>query len=196
MSDIIKVPEKEVEQMRSSSSQLIGQAEGIVVSTETEAEQASLFMAKISQKIKELEDRRTSFTKPINEGLKAINSVYKEISEPLDKAKRIIGDKILAWRRLENEKIAKEEQRRLKIQEAHQEAGHTVNAPVELARVPKKVGFAQTRKVWKWKLESFSQLADDYKMTNDVYINQKVREGVRQIKGLTIYEDEIIGSSL
>jgi hypothetical protein len=37
---------------------------------------------------------------------------------------------------------------------------------------------------------SFSKLSDAYKTTNDVYINQKIREGVREIEGLEIYQED------
>jgi len=36
----------------------------------------------------------------------------------------------------------------------------------------------------------FSKLSDEYKMINNVAINQAIRYGVREIKGLKIYQEE------
>jgi SMC interacting uncharacterized protein involved in chromosome segregation len=195
MTDLIEIPNKELERIKEDSSPLIRDAESIIVTTEEEAEQASLFLSKVSIVIKEVEDRRTSFTKPINDGLKAINESFKTISVPLMNAKKIVGDKILAWRKEENKRIEVEEERRRKIQEAHAEMGHQVNEPVELQRVAKKIGFAGSKEVWKFKLADFAKLPDKYKVICDTAINQAIREGVRQIDGLDIYKEEVLVTS-
>ena len=62
--------------------------------------------------IKEIEDKRTSITKPINEGLRKINALFAMISAPAESAVKVYDAKMLVYRK-EQERIAAEAQRKL-----------------------------------------------------------------------------------
>jgi methyl coenzyme M reductase alpha subunit len=84
----------------------------------------------------------------------------------------------------------KEEARRRAIQEAHEKAGHQIKAPVVLERPEAKIGNTQTRKVWTYEVTDFSKVPDDFKVINNVAVNQGIRDGLRNVLGLRIYQEE------
>jgi hypothetical protein len=183
---------KAITTLQKEVSPLVKTASKYSVANVAQARKASEFLKKVSDTLKTIEEKRLSFTAPLNQSLREINDTFRDISSPLLVAKGLVSSKILAWRRIEADKIAKEEERRRKIQEAHEKAGHNVNEPIELARPQAKIGNSQARKIWKWRMVAFSKLDDAYKTTNDVYINQKIREGERDIEGLEIYQEEVM----
>ena len=186
----IEIPQKEIQVLERQVSPLVKQAGDYVIDSVQSVDNASIFLKKVKDAENNLEVKRLEFTAPLNQSLKVINGTFRALRIPLEQARGLLTSKILTWKRAETERLVKEEARRRAIQEAHEKAGHEVKAPVVLERPEAKIGNVQTVKVWKWKVSEFSKLDDAYKITNDVYINQKVREGIRDIKGLEIYQDE------
>jgi len=186
----MEITTKEIQVLEKQVSPLVTEAGSYKIDSVESVDNASLFLRKVKDAENNLEEKRLQFTAPLNQSLKAINETFRQLRTPLEQARALLTDKILTWKRAETDRLAKEEARRRAIQEAHEKSGHEVSAPVVLVRPESKIGNTQTVKVWKWKLSEFSKLDDAYKTTNDVYINQKVREGVREIKGLEIYQEE------
>jgi len=192
---------------------LTGRANSFVVKTTDDVEAASEFLKKIKDAGRKIEDKRLEFTGPLNQSLKAINTTFKKLREPLEQAKRVLSDKILSWRRIENERARKaeevrrkeEEEKIRKIMEARkaevsaekkQEMIEEIIEEDEQKPVIEKpkgtIGKARTRKVWTFKVEDFSQVPDKYKLLNQVEVNEDIRAGVRKIDGLKIYQKELL----
>ncbi len=188
----MEISTKEIQVLQKQVSPLVKQAGGYIINSVESVDTASLFLKKVKDAENNLEAKRLQFTAPLNQSLKAINDTFRELKTPLTQARELLTGKILTWKRAETERLMKEEARRRAIQEAHEKAGHEVKAPVVLERPENKIGNTQTRKVWKWRMVAFSKLDDAYKTTNDVYINQKIREGERNIEGLEIYQEETL----
>jgi len=184
------IPEKEVKIIEEETSILLKQADSYVIKSAQDVDSASAFIRKIKDIESTIEAKRLEFTKPLNQSLKAINETFKKLSKPLVAVREVVTNRILDWRRAENDRVAREEERRRKIQEAHERAGHEVKAPVILERLEKKMGDTQARKVWNWEIVDFSKVSDIYKEINRVAINQAIRNGVREIKGLNIFQEE------
>jgi hypothetical protein len=182
--------DKEIQVIEKETSPLLAQVSNYVIKTVEDVDSASAFLKKIKDAETGIENKRLEFTAPLNQSLKAINDTFKKLKAPLLEAKMLLTNRILDWRRAEQEKIAKEEERRRKIQEAHEKQGHQVNEPVVMLRPDTHIGNSQVRKVWKWKLTDFTKLSDEFKTINGVYVNQKIREGVREIPGLEIFQEE------
>lgn len=180
----------------SESSPVIAKARAFVIKKEEDVEEASGFLLKINTQLKKIEANRLDLTAPLNQTLSKINAAAKKAKEPLETAKAILSDGILAWRREIQRQIQAEEDRRRKIQEAHEKAGHQVNEPVILERPAKTMGNSQAVKIWRWEVTNKSQVPDDYKMIDDVRVNQAIRnmqkDGVKEmlIPGIRIYQDE------
>lgn len=189
MNDIIK--DKEIQTIKKESISLVEISASVKVTTEKEALNASEFVTGINNKIKSIEEMRLSFTKPLNESLGKINSTFRELSAPLANAKMVITRKIMDWRRAEQEKIEKEEARRRAIQESHAERGHEVNAPVIMQRPETKIGNVQVRKIWKFKVVDQTKVPERFKIVDSSMVINAMREGVREIAGIEIYQEEI-----
>jgi len=189
--EIVKMPNDELKAMEVGALSLIEEVTHIQIVDTSGAKDAAHTLKGIKVHLKSTEDLRKTFTQPINQSLKAINAKFKEATKPLKEAETIIKSKILEWTKKENIRIAKEEQKRQKLQEAHYKKGHNVNPLIQLERV-EKVGAAHTRTVKKWRLVSFEKLSDEYKIANEVLINKLVRGGKKDISGIEIYDEDVL----
>lgn len=183
---------KEITKIQESISPIVSEAKTYTVTTPEEVDQASLFLKKVTDTLRAVETKRLSFTAPLNQSLKEINSTFKQISAPLEEAKSHISKLIIDWRREEQARIVKEEERRRHIQDAHAEQGHNVNDPVTMARPDNTIGNASTRKIWRFKITDFSKVPDEFKTINQVAVNMEIRNGKRAIPGLEIYQEETL----
>ena len=184
------IPEKDVKIIEEESSILLKQADSYVIKSAQDVDSASEFLSEVKGLENRIEAKRLEFTKPLNQSLKAINETFKKLSKSLVDARQIVAIRILDWRKAENDRIAKEEERRRKIQDAHERAGHEVKAPIILEKLEKRMGDTQARKVWSWKLVDFNKVPDSYKEISPVAINQAIRNGIREIPGLRIFQEE------
>ena len=182
---------KEIQELKGETQIAINEVGSIEVKTEDDALKASQFVKGINDKIKFIEEKRLSFTKPLNESLSAINATFRELSAPLANAKTIVPNKIMAWRRLEQEKIEKEDARRRAIQQAHAVQGHNVTAPVVMEKPKATVGNVQVRKVWRFKIVDQTKVPERFKEVSSIMVNDAIRNGIKEIPGLEIYQEEI-----
>ena len=186
----MEISQKEIQTLEKQVSPLAQEAGNYIIDSIEAIDNASLFLRKVKEAENNLEAKRLEFTAPLNQSLKAINETFRQLKSPLTQARELLTGRILSWKRLETERLAKEEARRRAIQEAHEKAGHQVNAPVVLERPETKIGNTQTRKVWTFRVIDFSKIPDEYKLINQVTVNQAIRDGAREIGGLEIYQEE------
>ena len=177
----------EVQKIRKGNVPLVNAANRLVVSSPVDENQAYDVLKTIKEKINVIEKRRTSITKPLNHSLREVNSLFKELSQPLREADDVIRDKILEFRQLQAEKAAKEEAKRRKIQQSHKAKGHNVGAP---AIVEVETGKSVTQKRWTYELVDVDKLPRKYLIPNKAAIDFAVRRGIRKIPGLRIYQKE------
>jgi len=196
-----KIPKQEIAAVKESYSLVINSAEKLLITNQAHVDTANILLRRIVSVIQTTERKRLSFTKPLNLSLKEINNTFKELTLPLTNAKAILTGKVMVWRqaemkriREEEERIAKEEARRRKIQEAHEKQAHLVSEPITIKRpTPLKVSDStKTQKTWKFKIVDSTKILRDYMMVNEPAIRQAIRNGVREIAGVEIYQDEII----
>lgn len=196
-----EIQKQEIVEIETSNANIVIQAEQQQITSQSNVDNANIILKHISIQLAMIEKKRKTFTQPLNQSLKEINNTFKELIEPLKLAKNIVTQKVMTWRReeqkkirLEQERIAKEEERRRKIQEAHKEKGHEVSEPVIMARPEplKATDTTQTRKVWKFKIIEPAKIPRKYMSINPVLIGEAVRNGIREIPGVRIYQDEIM----
>jgi len=188
----MELTQKEIQLIQKQVSPVVRRAESYEVETRENVEEASNYLLKIREVEKAIEAKRLEFTKPINQSLKAINSTFKELSSPLEKARKLLTDKILDWRRKEQERIAAEEAKRMEEVRKLQSKGIEVPELPTIEKTEATIGKTQARKVWTFMVEDFSKVPDIYKMINNVAVNDAIRNGHRIIQGLKIYQEEIL----
>jgi hypothetical protein len=174
---------------------------GMLVTCQKEADDANDILKKIAAGLKVIEDKRKSFTAPLNQSLKEINATFKQMTEPIETAKKDLTSRLMAWRnaeqariRAEQEAAQREEERRRKIQEAHKAKGHEVKETI--TPVEKPMPFAmndttKTRKQWTYEIINETQIPREYLQVNGPAITKAIRDGEREIPGVKIYEKEI-----
>jgi len=206
-----------IKELNVGISALVTLAETATIKTQTHVDSANEDLNKIGAAIKKLEEKRTSITQPINQSLKEINSIFKEVANPLMAAQSILCGKVMSWRseerqRIEaenkrlqdevdakNKKIEDEQIRKLNIQKSHERRGHKTKqlpeAVYETAapQLPdiEQSDSTQVRKDWFWEIVDISKIPKKYWSLNEVALNKAVRtELKRDIPGLNIYQKE------
>jgi len=186
----MKISDKEIQVLEKQVSPLVKQAGSYKINSIESVDKASIFLREVKGAEDNLEAKRLEFTVPLNQSLKAINETFKQLKNPLTEARTLLTEKILTWKRVETEKLDKEEARRRAIQEAHDRKGHKVSATIILKKPENKIGNTQTRKVWTSKVVDFSKVSDRYKSLDQIAVNQAIRDGIREIEGIKIYQEE------
>jgi len=186
----VKISDKEVQIMEKQVSPLVAKAGQYVIESVEDVDMSSEFLKKVRDTEREIEAKRLEFTKPLNQSLKAINATFKQLKEPLVEARQVLTEKILSWKKAETAKLEKEEARRRKIQKSHIKRGHTVEAPVVLDRPEKTIGNTRTTKFWTFEVQDLGKVSTQYLSINSVAVREAIRNGVREISGIRIYQDE------
>jgi len=192
---------EELAVIQESGAALIAMANHHGVENQTEADEANEILKKITHGLKLMEEKRKSFTAPLNQSLKEINETFKQMALPVNAAKTALSDRLMSWRRQEQARIdeerakaVREEERRRKIQEAHAAKGHVVKE--DITPVAKPIPFSvndttKTRLTWTYEIEDDTKIPRDYLTVNGPAITQAVRAGVRDIPGVKIFQKEI-----
>ena len=188
--------EVELQNIENQISPVIEKAGRYFINTIEDVDSASLFLKEIKDMEKTVEDKRLTFTKPLNESLKNINDTFKKMREPLEQARNLLTSKILTWKRIEAERVAAEQAAYRKIQEAEAELCRLQNKPVVeeepivIAPVVNKIGNMQTVKRWTFEVVNFAEVPDELKIINSLAVKESIRNGIREIPGLKIYQEE------
>ena len=191
---------EELAVIQESGAALIAMANHHGVENQTEADEANEILKKINHGLKLMEEKRKSFTAPLNQSLKEINETFKQMALPVNAAKTALSDRLMSWRRQEQARIdeerakaVREEERRRKIQEAHAAKGHVVKEDITPVVKPIPFSVNDTTKVqlrWTYEIEDDTKIPRDYLTVNGPAITQAVRAGVRDIPGVKIYQKE------
>jgi len=182
------VPVEVIQKAESDAALMAQQAEAIQVTTTEQEEQAYTTLTQIKQAIKTIESKRKEITKPLNTSLKTTNAMFKKLAAPFIEADRIVRDKVMDFRQLQEKKAEKELKRRQKIQAAHEAKGHETHEITEPeVKVSKETVVA---KRWTFEVVDVNKVPREYLSVNHVLINKAIRDGVREIDGLNIFQVE------
>lgn len=193
--------DKSVQEIISSVGELENASVSLVITGEKELANASDMLARVAKLRKQLEERRKFFTQPLNDQVKKINNLFKMWSEPLDRIDRKLRDAIAAYRaEAERKRREEEEFNRRKQELLARLAGkkgqepppppppvETMPAP---AAVRTKSGLVTTRKVWTFKVVDESLIPREYLVLDEAKVRKAISAGVREIPGLSIYQQE------
>lgn len=148
-------------------------------------EQASAFLTKIMARKKRIEELRVSFVKPLNDQVSFINKQFKEPLNELLAIENDIKAGIIRYRSAEAKRIATQNVKR-------EEKGK------ELVEQKKEIntdeGKIQVRKIWTFDIENENDIPREYLSVDSVKIRQAISGGVRDIKGIKIYQKESLSS--
>ncbi len=154
---------------------------------------------------KAIEEKRKEYVTPINEHLKFINDTFKMITVPLESADKITRQKIMEYR-AECDRKAREiaEINRMREEAAKREAKLNgtgeISEPLVIIETPPAPattirtdnGTLGTMQIWKFEVEDFSKLPDEYKMVDAVKLGKVVRAGLHNIAGVRVWAEDTL----
>lgn len=180
--------------------ELVKYSQELEVKTVEDVESASEVIKKISVTKKQVEDQRTAITKPLNDSLKAVNTFFKKFSDPLIQADTEIRRKVAAFRteqerermrkQAELDKVMAKEQERLNKLAEKKGLDPIQITPVTVQENESQVGKVKFKKVWTFDLEDLSKVPVEYLMLDERKVRSAISEGVREIKGIKIYQKD------
>ena len=164
---------------------------------------ATNLAAELKKIAKTVENARKNYTGPVNEHLQAVNGLAKEISAPLDEGLRHLTGQLNSYAsqvELERRKAeaaarrqAEEEQKRLdaEAKAAGVEAPlvpEVLPAETKTAAVRTEAGTSYQRKTWTFEVVDPAKLPREYMVLNESAVRAAIKNGVRNIPGLKIFE--------
>lgn len=195
----------------------------LVVDSEETLGRAADLLKSVKKYEKDLDAKEKEFTKPLNDTLKKIREVFKPQKSAVEMLKRKIEtEKILPYHRKLEEKRRKEAEER-KAAEAEalrkkQEAALILAADYEnedfldnAIKIEEKINKVESKeykqesvkssysttsisKRWTFDIEDPSQVPYEFCSPDATKIRKAVEGGVREIKGVKIYEKEVVSS--
>jgi hypothetical protein len=181
--------------------------------------EATELLKKVIDKKKNIEAERVSIVKPLNDQVKFINDKFKAIIQPLELLESAIKGKMLDYRKIEAEKIRKQQEKEEAREKAEFEAEQKrlldeaknikdKEVKKEIVRDIKKEEFVYTptvtqssnvkssfgtfiaKKVKKFEIIDVILLPREYLIPNETKIRKAVNDGYNNIPGLRIWEEE------
>lgn len=178
---------------------------------------ANVALKEVKDILKTIEDQKKDITKPINDHLKFLRGIFKPVEEYCESIKVKFESKITIYLKAEQEKsLALEKAKReeeLKKIEADKQAAITgsiifddqelVDKATELTQkkvdLENKAITAQKtfgdevkttlKQVWTFELTDETKVPRQFLSVDDKKIKQAIRDGVRDIAGVRIYQD-------
>jgi len=188
----------------------------MVIETQVQYASANEFLSVVKQKGKEIDDERKSITEPMNQALKAANAVYQPRIKKCAEVEEIVKQAMATFLRVQDAAAKKEEERlaglRAKQNERREEAGKpaiatplpTIDRPE--TKVETKTGTSVAKRKWVHKILVIKDIPQVYLQQTlklaieagmlDKVLREAVSSGVREIAGVSIYEDFEIATSV
>lgn len=159
----------EIIQYQDEAQDIVARAEKFQIVDDTTYKKATEIISAIARWKKLIEEKRKSYTKRLREELSERNEEFNSYLEPLNQARKIMDGKIVDYyKRQEKEKPIMEAER--------------------------TVGTTTIKKIWDFRIIDEAKIPKEFLMVNEPKIREKIREGVRAIEGLEIYQREIVST--
>jgi Rps23 Pro-64 3,4-dihydroxylase Tpa1-like proline 4-hydroxylase len=185
-------------------------------------EEAIDFLKMLKNKIKKIEDFRTSIVKPFNDAVKNVNNIFREPREFAEKVENEIKEKILKFR-IEQEKIEREKEIKRKNEEAEDlrnqaelekefakidndsqllgdSQKHNLLADsienkeidVKLNTIRGDVATLVTRTTFEFEVTNIDEVPRCFLCIDEKKIRNAINKGFRKINGINIFEKKSV----
>jgi len=175
---------------------LVETAQALVIRADDDAHHASGLLGFIADAKKKLEKQRVFLVQPLNNHVKDINAAFKDWNIPLLEADCLIRRKMLEFHTLEQKRI-EAERAEARVAEAQRIIDGEEEAEEEmmLPDLPSKTvrserGTTSVRKTWVYEVTDEAQVPREYLIIDEGVITLAIRDGVREIPGIRIYQQE------
>ena len=194
--ETVTIPkDQELEAVQKQIVTVVQKAQAFQLVSNEALETAAKVLSWIAATKKKIEERRKFFVQPLNTQVDRINDLFKGYVRPLNEARSIMDEKIIAWnRKQEADRIAEEK----RVREEAEKLAKKMKVPVQeiiasapVQEVQKTVGTLTITKRWTFEVTEPLLIPREYLVADTVKIGQAIRDGIRIIKGIRIYEKEV-----
>lgn len=207
MEDVQVVNSEEVKELQTDLANIKGRTQTLVVTNDETYQAGAETLTWIQSALKKCEDRRKFFVKPLQDHVSRINLFFKNFTEPLEGFKGDISSKLLTYRDEQEKKRREEEERFRREQEKAQrkaeknaeKRGEAAPEPLPVVAIPEAakttfsdLGSVTAKKTWAWEIVNENVIPREMLCLDTIKINGLVRAGVRDIRGIKIFQKEIM----
>ncbi len=193
----------------------------IKINDDKNLNEATELLKAIKQKIKQIEERRTDLVKPLNDYIKNLNNEFRPYKEKAEQIKKILEEEILRYNKIretrlieearikkeaELKRLKEEQEKASKLNEVFGDESQKVlsdvfqkqhdkleNKDIEISNVIKSdKATTITRKQWTYEITEENQVPREYCSPDHYKIQIAIKNGIREIPGLKIFEKEIL----
>jgi len=186
----------------------------VKITNDYELKNQSDILKSLKQMVTTIEGRRKARVKPLNDYVKSINDEYKPIMAKADEIKIALSGNIIEYQN-EQERLAEQERQKLlkeetakleleaeKVADNQDEFARIQDQKKQLAERPSEftssfkgnIGATSIRKKWKGEVIKPNLVPRNLCSPNPKKIQVEIDSGARNIKGIRIYEDQILTS--
>lgn len=203
------MPVEAIRKIEKERNGTIAEASALQVKSLSDSDLANVYLRKLTAAIKMVTTRFTEIMRPQNEALKQIRALKAEILTPLEIAKAELSNRLMSWRRDEQERIAKERaeaeakrREREELEEKHRENGHKVPGPEPTIEEPTPLAATDTtqvRNVWDFEVVDELAVPEEYKDVNLARIRKAMQAAPKdkdktpqiEIPGVKFFKKEV-----
>lgn len=184
-----------LEPLKKDVDEFLYEYQQVNINTAEDYTQAGDILKMVQQRVKKVEAKRKEYTDPLEQSKKRIIADFKQITEPLEQFVEEIKKKMVEWYRLD-QKRRDDEQKRIEaeaIKQAQDEKKLEVVVPVVNEVKKTHHGESSTttvKKIWTFKIIDPEKVPIGYRTIDEKLIRGAIKEGVRKIDGVEIYQDD------
>ena len=175
---------------------MLAQMDTFHIGDQTQMDNTDALMKDVKRVWKELEEERKSIGKPLRDQQKRVQDRFKPVLNALDRVETLLKGKIQEA----HDRDRQRQQAHLEAAQAAHQAGNT--AQVAIATQQAAAGGVQfapgtsQRTTTKFQLVDITQVPPQYQMTmlNEALVQAAIDQGVTQIPGIRIYEEQTLSA--
>jgi hypothetical protein len=179
--------------------------DGFTVAGESELMKATEWLSVLVNHRKRVESERTYMKAPVLEQCKRIDNFFNRVKDKIQGIENVLRQKVGKYVMAKQEEQRKQEEERQKVMQEELRRAKEEKREVENIELPAVVeaptyirtdlGKAVTKKIWKFEITDEKDVPKKYLSVDEKKIRQAVKDGVREIKGVRIYEDIVLAVS-
>lgn len=162
----------ELAQEASKAQQALGMLHAFAIENEEDHSFAGEVLLQVKASWKELEEKRTAVTGPLNEALRTVNDWFRPVQQPLKEAERILKEKISAF--IIARKAANEAAMLAAASAAQAGDGEAALVHVGAIQDAPRVAGISVKEVWDWEVENLDEVPREFLTVDE----RKVREAI------------------
>jgi hypothetical protein len=187
--------------------ELSREGKAIVIADNQSYEVAGLFLKRIKQAQKDLDDRRRSMTRPLDESKKQIMDLFRPVESKIIEIETSIKKSLVQYQAIVDARIKAEleEKRKKDEAEAAEKAkdaeffGEDIfieetKVEDQMQNVAPVVSGISTKTVWDYEIIDMSKLPIEMMMPDPKKIRAAVDFGMRDVPGLRIFSKQVVSA--